>query len=90
MALRNTRENEKFWLPHRELSNLLELHEELENMQNELFNKHVNQEKNDFARWIAWSIKDEELANLLKQTNCKEKTRILIKGRINSLEYSKI
>ena len=50
-------------------------------MDDNSFNQHVNDEKNDFAEWIRIVYKNNELADKLNQ----EKTREGIKNILNSI-----
>jgi hypothetical protein len=45
------------------LKNLKELRDGLANMSDETYLYHVNESKNDFARWVRDVIKDNELAD---------------------------
>jgi hypothetical protein len=60
------------------LKNLRELTEMLEHIDTETFFHHVNAERNDFANWVRHSLKDEKLADELKDAKSrKEILRIL-------------
>ena len=61
-----------FWLKDgRALKNLQELSDALENMSDDIFNHHVNTEKNDFANWIRDIIDNKKLSD--KIAVCKSK-----------------
>ncbi len=56
------------------LKNLLELKEALEDMEDYVFNHHVNPERNDFCNWIEFVILDKDLANELRRVKTKQST----------------
>ena len=69
-----------FWLDEKtSIKDLYELVEVLHSMDNLTFRKYVNEEKNDFSKWIRDIFKDEELANnLLKTTDKKEMLALIL------------
>ena len=65
-----------FWVNDgRVLKNLNELCDALMNMSDETFAYHVNDEKNDFAKWVDEVLNDPELAKKLKK--CKNPSSML-------------
>lgn len=68
-----------FWLANGTvIRNLYELSDALKTMADELFAKHVNESKNDFARWIDDVIKNKSLAGkIAKAKNRKDMIDIL-------------
>ena len=69
-----------FWLEDgRSIKNLEDLKFALENIDDELFQKHVNNEKNDFANWIEHALQLPELANNMRKTKSKEIMLLKIK-----------
>lgn len=64
------------------LRNLTELCSALKNMDKETFNHHVNSSKNDFARWVAYSLENHELAGKLLAHNTKEEMLELVKNEL--------
>lgn len=59
-----------------------ELEPAFEVMGEETFTCHVNSEKNDFARWAADVLNDNELANRLLAIKDKQEMRIAVLRRI--------
>jgi len=53
------------------IQSLYQLSDALKAMDDELFDKHVTEEKNDFASWIKNTIKNEELAVRLEKAGTK-------------------
>jgi hypothetical protein len=58
----------------------------LEEMDDEIFKYHVNEEKNDFVKWIDEVIRDKELANSLRNVRKKDSMIRRIRGRIEYLK----
>jgi 23S rRNA G2069 N7-methylase RlmK/C1962 C5-methylase RlmI len=69
----------------RVLKSVPELLEALKNMEEWVYNHHVNAEKNDFANWIADVYGDEELALGLKNS---KKQRGVVKAIKSALKKS--
>ncbi len=62
-----------FWLENGVvIKSLLQLSDALKTMDDELFRKHVNSEKNDIADWIKNKLRIEELGRKLEKTTKKE------------------
>lgn len=76
-----------FWCcDGRVLKNLYELSQAFNEMTDETFNYHVNEDKNDFATWIKEIIGDKKLvADLVKARNRKVASR-KVSERISSLK----
>lgn len=68
------------------LKNLDELSGALPEMSNETFNRHVNNEKNDFSSWIKDVIGDGKLANEIISSKNRESIVKKIRNRLNSLK----
>jgi len=66
----------------RTLTDLEDLYHALKNMREDIFNYHVNSTKNDFANWVAHSLKKQELANKLFRTTSHQKIMELIKNEL--------
>jgi len=66
----------------KEIRSLHELHYVLTKMNNEIFNYHVNENKNDFANWIRDTFKDNDLAEAVKKAKTKEAIASIIKLRL--------
>lgn len=76
-----------FWVNNGTIiKNIKELPKAIEEMSDEVFNYHVNKEKNDFIKWIDEVIQDEELARSLKKVKDKKRIVRRIKGRLEYLE----
>lgn len=60
------------------VKNTKELADALETLRDDVFQHHVNHERNDFATWINDIFKDVELAEQLAGTKDKNHTRILL------------
>jgi hypothetical protein len=67
--LGNVDTEKRFWVADgRYLNNLQELKTALEGMADETFSTHSNENKSDFAIWVAEVINDDKLANDLKKS----------------------
>jgi len=67
--LGNVSPEKQFWCHDgRYLKNLQELEAALEQMTEETFHYHVNENKNDFSNWVRDVIKDEKLSRDLQKT----------------------
>ncbi|MCF7866049.1 DUF5752 family protein [Candidatus Woesearchaeota archaeon] len=60
------------------IKNPKELADALENLRDDVFHHHVNNEKNDFSTWINNVFEDIELAEKLGETKNKDHTRIIL------------
>ncbi|HJX05084.1 MAG TPA: ATPase domain-containing protein [Candidatus Nanoarchaeia archaeon] len=60
------------------VSNLRELREFLSMASDEVFHHHVDGQKNDFENWIRHSLKNQELADLLRNKKTKEDTIMVL------------
>jgi len=75
-----------FWiLGGKPVKNILELGRELRQMSPETFSHHVTAEKNDFATWVEYSIKDHNLAALLRTTRDQARMAAIIERKIQEL-----
>ncbi len=62
-----------FWVcDGKVLKNLQELKVALENMNDDSYRYHVNQEKNDFANWIKDIFGEEKLAQQLRKARSRQ------------------
>jgi hypothetical protein len=68
------------------LRNLYELLDALKHMSDSTFGYHVNEEKNDFEKWVLEVIKDKELAKDIANVKNKEVMIKKIRGRIKYME----
>jgi hypothetical protein len=76
-----------FWIcDGRTLRNLGDLASALKDMNDDVFNYHVNKEKNDFAKWIHDVIGDKTLATSIAKLKTKGGIATKIGNRINLLK----
>jgi hypothetical protein len=60
------------------LKNMNELYDALKNMDQNIFDYHVNSEKNDFAKWVDEALHDADLAKkLLKCTDPASMVKVI-------------
>ncbi len=72
-----------FWLfGGKPIKNMLELGRELRQMSTEAFAHHVKSDKNDFATWAEYSLKDHHLATLLRTTKDQSRMAAIVERRI--------
>ena len=71
------------------LQNLAELKSALETMNDEVFNYHVNDYKNDFSRWVKDVIGDNKLAKDLQKSNNQTQAARAVSDRITRLKNKK-
>lgn len=64
--------------------NLDEFLEKLEDIDDKCFFHHVNDEKNDFANWILYSLKDKALGNRISRLREKDEIISAIQKKLNS------
>ncbi|MFH0955219.1 MAG: DUF5752 family protein [Candidatus Micrarchaeota archaeon] len=85
--LSNVDNPEKFFYLRGEipLKSLSELENSFESMDDATFAHHVNETKNDFAEWTQEVIRDQFLANKLRQLDSREPHAQAIKTRMNFL-----
>ena len=67
----------------RKLKDLEDMYNAMKNMTPETFKHHVSSTKNDFANWIAHSLKKQELANKLFRTNTQHEMLKLMKNELD-------
>ncbi len=84
--LNDVKPENTFWLKGgKPVKNIAELGRELKKMNNETFNHHVNDSKNDFASWIEFCVKDKQLATLVKTTKIPERMSAIVERRIQEM-----
>jgi hypothetical protein len=71
------------------IKNVLQLKKALEGMKPEIFNLHVNSEKNDFYNWVKDIYEDKNLAEDIKKAKNAEKIIQLIEGRMADIDKEK-
>ena len=88
-VLSDCRPDWDFWVCNgRVIHNIYELADSIENMNDENFRYHVNddKQKNDFAKWIESVLEDGGLAHRLKKIRNKKEYANIIRARIKELE----
>lgn len=65
--------------------NMRELRDGLANMSEETYAYHANADKNDFANWVGDVIKDEKLAEELKNAKSRDEAANRVSNRIMTL-----
>ena len=68
------------------LKNLDELASALQEMNEDTYRHHANQEKNDFSKWVNEVICDKKLANELLSSRNKDSALKKVRNRLNSLK----
>lgn len=71
------------------LKSMAELADALESMTDEIFGYHVNETKNDFARWIKECIRDISLAESLLTTRSKRDAAKKVRDRVSEIQKPK-
>lgn len=75
-----------FWCCYGQLlHNLRELKEALEDMLDEAYAYHANQEKNDFSEWIKYVVGDQKLARDLEKSLNRTQAAKSVAARIDFL-----
>ena len=67
----------------RSLDGLHRLKAELPKMHDDIFNHHVNEERNDFANWVQNSIQEIELAGRMRKAKNKYHMAHMVKKHID-------
>lgn len=76
-----------FWIcDGRTLRSMAELCAALKGMNDDVFNYHVNKEKNDFAKWISDVVGDKTLAAAMAKLKTRNGMATKIENRINLLK----
>ena len=84
--LGNVPSDKVFWLSDGQtLQNLADLDRVLKGMKKEVFQHHVNKDKNDFKNWVNDIIGDTDLAGKLDKAKSKAEVAKAVKARINEL-----
>ena len=87
--LSDVKEGESFYTVNGQvLNNIRELAGLLETIQKDHFDHHVNEDKNDFAEWVQYSVGDKKLADRLRKAKKPEDMQQLISERLTELENS--
>jgi len=64
------------------IRNLVELHKSLDEMDQNVFNHHVNDERNDFSNWVHDVLKDKKLAKEIAGTRELNVMQLMVKKRL--------
>jgi hypothetical protein len=73
----------------KEIKSIQELPEHLQQMDEETFKHHVNEQKNDFSNWIQDVIKDKELAEEIKTEKNKAEAAKKVEAKVKRLKKIK-
>ena len=65
------------------IKSLFGLSKELNKMPDDVFQHHVNENRNDFSSWIRYVLKDDKLAERLLSTTSREHIKNFIGERTN-------
>ena len=85
--MKNVHPEKKFYFKNgMTAQNLSELVQGIQQMNDEEFKHHVNDEKNDFARWIKDVVEDHELAKKVDYEKDQKAIIEIVTERINRLE----
>ncbi len=88
--LENVPEENTFRLKSgQQIKNLYELSIHLAGMDDDTFQHHVNDEKNDFRNWIFDIVKDDRLADRLAGTKDRAKMAKIVEKRVTAIEQEK-
>jgi len=68
------------------IKNVSELKTALEGMDENTFNHHVNEERNDFSEWINHAIGDKKLAKKLRKAPSKQVMVRILDGKLEKVE----
>lgn len=68
------------------INNLYELASELAAMDEEVFEHHVNEDKNDFYNWLLHIVRDEQLARVFSEIRDRRLMLAAVEKRIGQLE----
>jgi len=80
---------QEFWLKNgKSLNSLHMLKEELPSMSNDIYDNHVNDDKNDFAQWVQDSMNDIELAGKMKKAKNKFHMRHIVHKHLDENDKS--
>ena len=79
-----------FWLRSgKPISSLVQLADEFEHMDSEVFSHHINEERNDFHNWVRDVFHDGVLANRLLHVNTADEAATIIQKRLHEFETEK-
>ena len=80
-----------FWINNGPIvSNIQNLPDTLEGIDDSTFRHHVNEEKNDFAVWIADAVGDQTLARYISKAGSKKSFIHKLRKRIATLKKSQV
>jgi hypothetical protein len=82
-----TNRDKAFWFNHGKVAHSLEdAWETLKGIPQDVYEKHVNDDKNDLQRWVEDVVGDMKLANRLKRIKRKKTMKKAFKERIKELK----
>ena len=85
--LSNTAPDKAFWVNNGPvLKNVIELATTAAKLTPQQFMHHVNNAKNDFAKWVGEVIRDSELAKQLRQIKTKDELAHIVTNRLRQLQ----
>ncbi len=85
--LSNTTPEKAFWVNNGPiLKNIIELSVAAKKLTPQQFAHHVNQAKNDFAKWVEEIIRDSDLAKAVRKAKTKEELARAISKRLKALQ----
>lgn len=84
--LPNLNKEDYFWLADgKTLKNLHDLHNAFQTMDEDTFQHHVNEQKNDFHHWVKDSHNDKKLADDLLTIVGKDNATLIVRQRIKEI-----
>lgn len=69
------------------LTNLMDLHNALHEMDDACYTYHAEGEANDFAEWVEWVLQDSTCANALRRAKQRPTAASVVKRRLTHYEY---
>ena len=85
--LSNTAPDRAFWVNNGPIvKSVIELATAAKKLTPSQFMHHVNNVKNDFAKWVDEVIRDSELAQLIKKAKTREDLANAVTGRLKQLQ----
>ena len=85
--LSDTAPEQCFWVNNGQvLRNLEELAASLEQMSDDTYAYHANNDRNDFSKWVNDIIGDTKLANELLSSRSRDSALKKVRNRLNSLK----
>jgi hypothetical protein len=77
-----------FWVNHGEiLQDVYDLEKAFNEMDDDTFSHHVNNDKNDFADWVEYVLLDKKLSDALKKFKTSKKSSTAVRMHINTYYF---